>query len=296
MAAPPLVDTNWLAARLSESLGDNLRIIDATVFLDGKTRSGREDFEKEHIGRDDQAAFADLLVDLADKRTTVWSMLPGPEQFAAEVEALGIGDSTKYVVLYDRSERMWSTRLYWMLYSYGFRNASVLDGGLEKWKEEGRPLFSGPGSRFPPGKVKFTPKLDASLWADKEDLKQAISNGSSATCVVNALSPENHVGRDTSYQRPGRIPGAKNVWYLSILKPDGTYQNVEALRQKFSFAKDDQRVVTYCGGGIAATSDAFVLRFLLNHPKVAVYDGSLIDWTADPNLPLVVGEDTGGKL
>lgn len=192
-----------------------------------------------------------------------------------------------------RFDRMWSTRLFWMLSSNGFERASVLDGGFDKWKAEGRPTFSGKGRPFT-GKVKFTAKPNKQFWANKDEVFQAAQAPEAGACLINALSPENHSGKDTSYKRPGHIPGAKNVFFKSVLKNDGSYEPVEELKAKFSFVDPNRRTVTYCGGGIAATSDAFILKYLLKVPDVAVFDGSLLEWTADPNAPLVVEAD--GRL
>lgn len=117
MAAPPLVSTSWLADALAKNAGsDALRVVDATVWL-GPTKSGRPDFEAAHIA-DKEAVFADLVVALSDKNSKLFCTNPGPEQFKEAIEALGIGDSTR-VIIYDRFDRMWSTRLKWMLESVG---------------------------------------------------------------------------------------------------------------------------------------------------------------------------------
>ena len=115
MPAQPLVSTEWLADALAKNAGsDKLRVVDATVWL-GPAKSGRPDFEKSHIG-DKEAVFADLLVALSDKDSKLFCTCPGPEQFASELDKLGVGDMTT-VVIYDRFDRMWSTRFKWMLES-----------------------------------------------------------------------------------------------------------------------------------------------------------------------------------
>ena len=107
-----------------------------------------------------------------------------------------------------------------------------------------------------------------------------------ATCIINALSPEQHRGEDAAYGRRGHIPGAANVYAVDMVDPDThRYHPLDELRTRFQTALERDRAITYCGGGIAATSDAFVLT-LLGHPNVAVYDGSLSEWTQDPDAPL----------
>jgi thiosulfate/3-mercaptopyruvate sulfurtransferase len=241
---PPIVSTEWLGEKLAKNAGsDALRVVDATVWLAGGAKSARPDFEKEHIA-DKEAVFADLMVALADKDSKVFCMNPGPAQFAEQCELLGIGDTTEHVVIYDRFDRMWSTRFYWMLQSNGFTRASVLDGGWDKWKLEGRPTFSGPGHEYPKGKVKLSVKADPSFWASSTDVKKAVSESGKGACIINALSPENHSGKETSYKRAGHIPTAKNVHFKSLLKDDGSYVDVESLKTKFDFVEPGRKHIS----------------------------------------------------
>lgn len=283
-----LVTTDWLQEHLDDA---GLRILDATVFLrrpaDGGPlvrESGRANWEAGHIPN---SAFADLTVELADPATTLPYMMPPAEQFAAVMGRLGVGDGTR-VVCYDAVSTMWAARLWWMLRSLGFDQATVLDGGLKKWMAEGRPVSRDAAPQRPA--ARFTPRPRPGLFAARDEVLAAISDG--ATCVVNALTPEQHRGDGpASYGRPGHIPGSVNVAAAYLLDPESNaYLPAERLEDLFtqSGALGRKRVITYCGGGIAASSDAFVLT-LLGHENVAVYDGSLSEWAADPALPLEVG-------
>jgi thiosulfate/3-mercaptopyruvate sulfurtransferase len=173
-----------------------------------------------------------------------------------------------------------------MLRACGFDQAAVLDGGLAKWRAEGRPLASGEHS-YPPDALTLAEKPGA--WADKDAVLAAIGDG--AVCTINALSPSVHAGEgSTNYGRKGHIKGSRNVPYAALLKDDGTYKDDAALRELFAAigATDRARVICYCGGGISATMDALAL-VRIGHPNVAVYDGSMSEWSRDPNLPMETG-------
>jgi len=286
---PALVETEWLA----EHLGDaDLRILESTVFLkrDPDTgastiESGREQWAASHIPG---SVFADIIDDLSETDNPRFRFeAPSAEKLAQAFSALGVGDDSR-VVIYDRAGNSWATRVWWMLRSVGFDNAGVLNGGWAKWTAEGRPITAEPVS-YPTATL--TPNPRPELFAQKEDVLAAIEDG--ATCIVNALSPANHSGEELTYHgRRGHIPTAVNVpsaGSTGIVDPETmTYLPTDELRRRFdeSGALAGERIISYCGGGIAASNTAFALH-LLGIDDVAVYDGSLTEWAADPNLPLV---------
>jgi thiosulfate/3-mercaptopyruvate sulfurtransferase len=286
-----LVETDWLQENLNDP---SLRILDCTVYLPNyfeesaaekvQIVNGRKHWEQEHIPG---SVFADLLQDLChpDKPNFMFPM-PSAEQFSAAISGYGVGEGTR-VVLYDNMVNIWATRVWWMLRYFGFENASVLNGGWQKWKKEGRPISTQP-STYP--RAEFVARPRPELIATKEEVKAAI--GSQETCLINALDPEEYAGRGpVRYSRPGHIPSSVNVSFLGILDPDtNAYLKPDQLYEQFKQigALNKERVITYCGGAIAATSDAFVLT-LLGVDNVAVYDGSMTEWSADPTLPLVTG-------
>src|SRR5262245_58808131 len=141
-----LLSTAWLEENLAHP---DLRVFDCSVTLvpaGGGVRpeSGRAAWQQEHIPG---SGFADLLDDLSDKSQALPIMMPPAAQFAAAMSRYGVGPENA-VVLYDSGPHTWATRVWWMLRAMGFDNAAVLDGGLKKWKSEGRPLSSSP-CRYP---------------------------------------------------------------------------------------------------------------------------------------------------
>jgi thiosulfate/3-mercaptopyruvate sulfurtransferase len=282
-----LVETDWLAAHLDDP---NLIVLDGTVHLipDPKitytVKSGREDFEKGHIPG---AQFVDLQEDLSAPHPKLRFMLPSAEQFAAAMGRFGVGERSR-VVLYSTTTPQWATRIWWMLRNYGFDNAAVLNGGFQKWAREGRPVETGPAKARPP--AKFTVRADRHLMVGKEAVRDAIGDG--AICTINALSAEQHAGSGgNTYGRPGRIAKSVNVPATSLIDPQtGVFQPAATLRAKFDAvgAFDKKQVITYCGGGIAASADALAL-VMLGHPDVRLYDASMSEWANDDSLPMERG-------
>ena len=281
-----LVETDWLAANLEDPA---LRVLECTTILhprpDGgyKAESGRASWAAGHIPR---SGFADLTDDLCDRAASLLYMMPPAEQMAAAMARLGVGEGTR-VVLYDRAVNMWAARVWWMLRAVGFDHAAVLNGGWKKWTLEGRPISTEPCA-YPP--ARFVARARPELFVGKGAVLAGL--GERATCVLNALSEEQHRGTGgVAYGRPGHIAGSGNVPARSLVDPaTHAYLAPDVLRQRFAAAGalTAGRVITYCGGGIAASSDAFVLT-LLGHDGVSVYDASLSEWATDPSLPMETG-------
>lgn len=279
-----LVSTAWLEENLANP---DIRVFDCSVTLvpEGagvRPESGRAAWQQAHIPG---SGFADLLDDLSDKSQSLPIMMPPAAQFAAAMSRYGVADSSA-VVLYDTGPHTWATRVWWMLRAMGFDNAAVLDGGLKKWKAEGRPLSSEP-CHYPAATFQARPR-------ERVLVGKAYVCGSYAqpqVRLINALSADEHAGRVSRTARPGRIPGSGNVPAGSLLDPaTGAYLPLATLREKFEAqgALDGRSVITYCGGGIAATSAAFTLA-RLGVPDVAVYDGSLAEWSRDDAMPMETG-------
>jgi thiosulfate/3-mercaptopyruvate sulfurtransferase len=278
-----IVSTHWLAENLKDP---SLRIFDCTVYLLAgdanspyKVLSGRADYESGHIPG---AAFADLQDDLSNQETELRFTMPDPATSAEQFAALGVGNDTR-VVLYSRGNLQWATRIWWMLRSIGFDNAAVLDGGWERWEADNLPTET-TSNTYPPAQLTAKPR--AGLFCSKDEVLAAGKNNSAT--VINALSAELHAGHSPRYGRPGRIPGSVNVpatslrdaTELTLIDADNANAAFEAVD-----ATPDKPTIIYCGGGIAATLDAFILH-QLGHSQISVYDNSLNEWARDPSVQM----------
>lgn len=281
----PLVSTAWLDQHLDAA---DLRVIDCSVVMrptdDGSYTfaAGADEWRAGHIPG---SVFVDVLRDLAAPDTPLPMMMPAPEEFGRYMARAGVSDDSR-VVLYDRSNHAWAARVWWMLRYCGFRRAAVLDGGWNKWAAEGRPVSTGQSS-YPEGEL--TLDVDPRLFADKAEVSASIQ--AEGTCLINALSPEEHRGETSRFARSGRIAGSENVYCQSLVDPaTHAFLSPDELRDRFASAGAlaADRTITYCGAGIAASSDALALT-LLGHENVAVYDGSLAEWTGDPDAPMETG-------
>lgn len=290
---PYLVDGDWLQSRLNDK---NLRLIDATTFLkipegEGYPElwSGFEAYQEEHIVG---AVYADLLKDFTNPEGAAPFTIASREQFLTVVQTLGITKDS-YVVIYDRGPLVnvdilasdWSARLRWQLKYEGFDNVAVLDGGFRKWKEDGRPTESGI-SEYKPASWEWERREH--LIVTKEDVKAALNDDN--IVLINSLSEADYRGETTTYPRPGHIPGSKHSFFGSHSNPETRLlKSDEELRsnfEKLGALDSNKKVITYCGGGIAATWNALLLN-KLGQENVAVYDGSMNEWAADPSCPLV---------
>lgn len=282
----PLVSTAWLAERLDTP---DLRILDCGVVMqtaaDGSYGfvGAREAYDEAHVPG---SVFVDVLGELAARDAALPMMMPSPDDFAATMAGYGVGEGTR-AVIYDRSNHAWAARVWWMLRVCGFEEAAVLDGGWRKWTAEGRAVSAMPGTC---SRTRFVPRFRPELIATREQVLASV--GDADVALVNSLSPEEHRGTaPTRFPRAGRIAGSGNVYCESLIDPETcAYRPADELRALFGDigALDAQRTITYCGAGIAASSDALALT-LLGHERVAVYDGSLAEWTADPSLPMETG-------
>jgi thiosulfate/3-mercaptopyruvate sulfurtransferase len=277
-------------AELADILGQpNLRLFDGTTYLEPAPEGsqvpyiavpGRHTFEAGHIPGAD---FLDLQGEFSDQTTALRFMMPATAQLETAFGRHGIS-ADSHVVLYSIGTAMWATRFWWMLQSLGFE-ASVLDGGLDKWKAEGRAIETGPARGYKP--ATFTAKPKPGYFVGKHDVLAA--KDERYTVIVNALGPQFHKGLEPSrYGRPGRIPGSCNVSAATLLDPQ-TKAFVPLADAEKKFADQgitkDKRVVAYCGGGISATIDLFLLH-RLGYDNLTLYDGSMGEWAKDASLPI----------
>ena len=289
MAPRSLITTEQLAAEFGQP---NLRIYDCTTYLEPMPAGsdapytavpGRHTFEAGHIPGAD---FLDLQGEFSDRTTKLRFMMPAAAQLEEAFGRHGIGPDSK-VVLYSIGSGMWATRFWWMLRSLGF-DALVLDGGFDKWQAEGRAVERGPATGYPPAVFKAKPQTG--YFVDKSVVQAA--RGDAGTVVVNALGPQFHRGEEPGrYGRPGRIPGSVNVPAATLFDPAAkTFVATADAQAKFAQAgvTKDKKIVCYCGGGISATIDLFMLH-QLGYENLTLYDASMGEWARDPSLPIETG-------
>lgn len=273
-----LVSTDWLGRHLGNP---DLVVLDCSVHTEETpegfaNHSGFDDYLLGHIPT---AGFADLKGNLSDQPSPIEFAPPSPEAFCAAMGRLGVGDASR-VVLYDSMFSAWAARVWWMLRWIGFDHAAILDGGFNAWKTEGRPI-STELATYPPRRL--TPRPRPELIAKEDEVRGAIN--SPKVQLIDTLPAESYRGEIALYEgRAGHIPSAINISALDLIDETGRYKPLPDLAAMHDVDRD-QRIITYCGGGIAASSEAFALT-RLGFKNVAVYTASLQEWAANPNNPM----------
>ena len=273
----PIVTTEWLAKHVSDP---DVRVVDGTWHMPQLKRDPRAEFEAAHVPG---AAFFDIDA-IADHTTTLPHMLPTAEQFGAAVGALGIGHGDR-VVVYDVRGVVSAARVWWTFRAFGHDAVAVLDGGLRKWRAEGRPVDSGVGRPAPRA---FTARARPELIRDVEAMRANIATR--AAQVLDARSAGRFAGTEPEPRaglRGGHIPGSLNLPYETLYSPDGTLKPPDELRRAVTAAGVDlgRPVVTTCGSGVTASVLALAL-YLIGRRDVAVYDGSWSEWGSRFDTPV----------
>lgn len=273
----PLISTDALAAQLG---APDLRLVDATWFLPGSGRDAKAEFAQRHLPG---AVFFDID-EIADSETSLPHMLPSPAKFASRMRKLGLGDGSR-IVVYDGNRFCASARAWWMLRVFGHRDTAVLDGGLEKWLAEGRPVED--VARLP-SERHFTARVNNLLVRELEQMRANLTQRREQ--VVDARSPGRFHGQEPEPRpglRGGHIPGSLNLPYAELIAADHTLLPPAQLEQRFRGAGIDlaRPITTTCGSGVSACVLALALA-RLGREDVAVYDGSWSEWGAQPDTPV----------
>jgi thiosulfate/3-mercaptopyruvate sulfurtransferase len=279
-----LVAGEWLAAHLDDP---RVRIVDGSFKLPGVTPTAHDDYRTGHIPG---AVFFDID-DMAMPGTSLPHMVPSADLFAQKLGTLGIGDGDM-VVVYDAAGLSSAGRAWWMLRLFGHPEVAILDGGLPKWRADGRPLATAIPQPTPRD---FTPRFEPALLHDKKALlanlatrhEQVVDARAAARFDGSAPEPRPEL-------RSGHIPHSRNLPYERLTDPlTRQMRSAEELTALFTEAGVtlDRPIVTSCGSGVTACALAFAL-YLIGHPGTAVYDGSWSEWGLPGDTPVETGAPT----
>jgi len=277
-----LVTTDWLADRLGHP---RLRVLDGSMYLPNSGRDAAAEYAEAHLPG---AVFFDVEAS-SDRRSPLPHMLPPAADFAERMSALGLDDADDIVVYDGSGANLSAARVWWMFRVFGHERVAVLDGGIRKWRREGRPLESGTptlprGSftarRRPGDAVRDLAEVRKAAAAGREQIVDMRSAGRFA-----ATEPEPRPGL-----RGGHIPGSRNLPYNELVREDGTMLPPESLQRRIAAAGIDpsRPIIATCGSGVSACALIHALH-LLGHDQVALYDGAWTEWGGRADTPIESG-------
>tara|TARA_Y100001954_G_C15656016_1_gene525145 strand:+ start:97 stop:963 length:867 start_codon:yes stop_codon:yes gene_type:complete len=279
---PLLVSCEWLEKNYKLP---HIRIFDCTVYLPPqpdkiyKIISGRSEYNKEHIPNSD---FLDIL-SISDKNSSLNFMMPSTDLFESFMSSKGVGADT-HIILYSRENIQWATRVWWMLKSVSYDNVSILNGGFDRWKLEDKITSSFPVNYKTNN---FKAKKKKGYFCRKDEIIKSINNN--RISLINGLRSTLYYGKEPiNYGRPGHIKNSISIPSTKMIDEETKlYKSNNALKKIFSNANvlNKDKVIAYCGAGIAATNIAFALN-TIGFYNVTVYDASLSEWAKDDKLPM----------
>ena len=283
-----IVNCEWLHQNLNR---DDIRLFDCSSFLDYTDNhptkpynviSGFSEYKKSHIPN---SAFLDLQNNFSAQESAYSFTLPKLPNLAVAFQRAGVGDNCR-VVLYSRNGIQWATRFWWMLHVLGYEKVSILNGGFRQWLALGLPTET-KITAFQP--ASFCPSIKEDIFVDKNYVLAAIEENNHI--LINALTKDIHDGLNPRYGRPGHIPKSLNIPFHKFIHEDTekfiSFNEAKELIKNMKIEKHNI-IVNYCGGGIAATLDAFIL-YQLGYKNLKIYDNSMSEWAMDETLPINVG-------
>jgi len=277
----PIVSTEWLAGEIGKR---DIVVFDATKYLPNENRDAQKEFLAAHVPG---ARFFDID-EVADQDTDLPHMVPSAGRFEKLMGRMGVTNSTR-VVFYDQKGIASSARGDWLMRLFGHDAVAVLDGGLPKWRNEGRPVES--GDPLVPVATKYIATFRAQRLRGIGDIVANLETN--AEIILDARGAGRFAGTQAEPRpgiRSGHIPGAVNLPYTELLGPDGTFLPPTELRSRFAKAGVDgtKPVVTSCGTGVTACILTLGMR-LAGLPEAAVYDGSWAEWGSRSDTPIETG-------
>lgn len=278
---PALVSTEWLAARLGRP---RLKVIDGSWYLPTSGRDAGAEYAASHIAG---AIFFDLDA-TSDASSSLPHMLPSPPVFAERMGQLGVSDEDDLVIYDGSGANLSAARVWWMFRVFGHQGAALLNGGLSKWRAEGRPLQLGVVPLQP---ARFTASLDRSAVRDLDAVRAVVAQGTEQ--VVDLRSSGRFAGTEPEPRpglRGGHIPGSRNLPFNQLVAPDGTLLPPAELKRRIAAAGIDSEraIIATCGSGTSACTLIHALH-LLGRDDVSLYDGAWAEWGGRKDTPVATG-------